>query len=379
MKEYICRVAIVGAQRARVAKVVMLIPFQTTTSDPFIIHANDNVKIRVEYLPCLASFGNYEDESGSIVRYLSNLSYIGSSGNERPKSLAPFFDEERDINDPFPGIAAVAIGCGIEDETDINQIRSFLRTLAGEHFESVLVDSVKPNPEYATMKDETKAFQLMDASQKEEATNLQIIGPGKVAKFVVSLAHQKIQTAFPKPNEPEEDAIRPPGENPLEIEEEPLSIREFDDTGNRYACRMCRRILFDENYLEDPPHQPYKHNFGYRRSGSGRCESFFLASPLDWMGDVSAVEGRFGCPSCTTKLGVWKWAGAQCSCGTWIVPAIQVPCSKVDVVRPSNVTSTHPTILNTVVDVPLEQSEEQLLWEVEEQGCMKILWLAKFL
>lgn len=38
--------------------------------------------------------------------------------------------------------------------------------------------------------------------------------------------------------------------------------------------------------------------------------------------------------------------GAQCSCGTWLTPAIQVPLSKVDIVNPctANVASgfIHP-------------------------------------
>lgn len=54
------------------------------------------------------------------------------------------------------------------------------------------------------------------------------------------------------------------------------------------------------------------------------------------------VEGKFGCPKCDTKIGTWNWSGAQCSCGTWVVPAIQVPRSKVDLVPPQTTLSTLP-------------------------------------
>ena len=78
--------------------------------------------MQVEYLTCVATFDAYEDESGASVRYLASLEYLGINGTlAKGKSLAPFFDAADSNGDgddvgedaPFPGISAVAIGCGI--------------------------------------------------------------------------------------------------------------------------------------------------------------------------------------------------------------------------------------------------------------------------
>lgn len=360
MKEFICRVAIIGAQRPRVVKVISLLEQFSS------VHPNEHVTITIQYLPCIASFGTFKDETGTTVKYLSNLSYHGVDGKENASSLAPFFDEERDEQDPFIGISVAVLGCGIEDETDIQQIRTFLQTLSGECNEKkrILVDCVTPNPGYATMKDETIAYQALDVLQKEEAAHSQTIGPGKLAKFALSTAMRAIDAAFPKKLVPIQFDCHERSNESILFKEEPLQYRNIDETKTRYACRMCRRILFDNAHLEDPPHQLSKHNFGYRKYGSAKCESLFLTSGLDWMGDISAVEGKFRCPSCSTKLGVWKWAGTQCSCGTWVVPAIQVPSSKVDIVHPiqeQGLNTSYHTIMNPAVDATLNLTDKSLI------------------
>jgi hypothetical protein len=178
------------------------------------------------------------------------------------------------------------------------------------------------------MKEETMAYQALDALKKEEVNNLRTIGPGKMAKFAESLAHQTIETAYPKPIiEESTPNIETPPEPPTKA-----PLPKLDTCKTRYACRMCRVFLFGQDDLE--AHEPYQQGFGWRKVGSAKCESLFLSEGLDWIGDISAVEGRFGCPRCSTKLGIWNWAGTQCSCGTWVVPAIQVPLSKVDLVPP---------------------------------------------
>lgn len=46
----------------------------------------------------------------------------------------------------------------------------------------------------------------------------------------------------------------------------------------------------------------------------------------------TGVEGKLCCPNarCRTRLGGFNWSGSQCSCGSWVVPAVQVVASKVD-------------------------------------------------
>jgi len=48
------------------------------------------------------------------------------------------------------------------------------------------------------------------------------------------------------------------------------------------------------------------------------------------LGDFSEADGKIICPKCKCRLGTYNWAGAQCSCGQWITPAIQLTKSKVD-------------------------------------------------
>ena len=44
----------------------------------------------------------------------------------------------------------------------------------------------------------------------------------------------------------------------------------------------------------------------------------------------SDVEGKLCCPKCAVRVGTLKWAGSQCSCGTWVTPALQVYKKVVD-------------------------------------------------
>mmetsp|Transcript_18707 Transcript_18707/g.34735 ORF Transcript_18707/g.34735 Transcript_18707/m.34735 type:complete len:171 (-) Transcript_18707:353-865(-) len=134
-----CRVAIIGGQRQRVAKVVTLlhsdesrgsVALGTTTSTLLgsagttaatkIIAAQITqttiptsgkqqqlpngvilpTTVEIEYVPCVASFDSYEDEHGSTVRYLTKLEYHGPNGTlVKGKSLAPFFDDIHDDDD----------------------------------------------------------------------------------------------------------------------------------------------------------------------------------------------------------------------------------------------------------------------------------------
>lgn len=78
--------------------------------------------------------------------------------------------------------------------------------------------------------------------------------------------------------------------------------------------------------------------------GSG-CTSLFLSEAalesLPWLQAALAseeadaaggVEGKLCCPNvrCRTRLGGFNWSGSQCSCGSWVVPAVQVVASRVD-------------------------------------------------
>lgn len=358
-----CRVIVLGLTRPRIAKVMSLLLQPTDVSN----------NMDIEYLPCMATFDSYEDEHGKSIRYLTSVNYHGTTGaNQAGSSLAPFFDQEaefdkkdqekkqttQDATATNLGILGIVIGCGIEAEEDVQRIHAFFQALRGQDKEPLPMEVVQPNPEYATMKEETEAFKALSAEAKEEVTLQQTIGPGKMAKFVRNVSRNLIikeiqnqkqvgNSAEPSANHGERDGkedtneANGPQSKPSEAIPAP-GPREIDATKIRYACRKCRNILFGDDDMEDPPHVPAQHAFSARKVhhggvGPGSCQSYFLsANGLDWMGDTSANEGRFQCPNtkCNTKLGTWHWAGAQCSCGTWVSPAIQVPFSKVDVVQP---------------------------------------------
>ena len=101
-----------------------------------------------------------------------------------------------------------------------------------------------------------------------------------------------------------------------------------------YTCRKCRQLLFTEEQVM--PHEPEAHAFRRRKGGQlqttdgNGCTSFFLEDSLDWMEDTGAYEQKILCPNCATRVGVLKWSGNQCSCGSWVTPAIQFNKSKLD-------------------------------------------------
>jgi hypothetical protein len=61
------------------------------------------------------------------------------------------------------------------------------------------------------------------------------------------------------------------------------------------------------------------------------CTSIFLGEALKWMADAASdIEGKLMCPKCAVRVGSLDWAGSQCSCGTWVTPAIQITRKLVD-------------------------------------------------
>mmetsp|Transcript_11981 Transcript_11981/g.22082 ORF Transcript_11981/g.22082 Transcript_11981/m.22082 type:complete len:330 (-) Transcript_11981:4232-5221(-) len=113
---------------------------------------------------------------------------------------------------------------------------------------------------------------------------------------------------------------------------------EQPETTMVYCCQKCRCVLFHHEQLSKQ-HEEGRHEFAYRKSekdGNRKersCTSHFLSEPNKWMEDATLndnVSGKLACPKCNNRVGSFYWAGSQCSCGTWIVPAIQFPISKVD-------------------------------------------------
>lgn len=212
----------------------------------------------------------------------------------------------------------------------------------------MIIECIKPNDAYTSMKEENEAFRDMNEEEKRTAISKGTIGPGKMANFVYKIATDTIIQRCAKELKEYEQAKVAKVEAQVEalisnsIEPTQSSTQHIPNPEKtRYACKRCRSVLFGVEDLEDPPHDTSKHNFLKKRHKSGyanmgTCQNHCLAQPLPWMNGCNEMEGRIHCFKCNTKLGHYSWTGAQCSCGTWVTPAIMIPCSKVDEMRPQH-------------------------------------------
>ena len=114
------------------------------------------------------------------------------------------------------------------------------------------------------------------------------------------------------------------------------------DTAGTVRCRMCRRlvaatehIVMHEGGAGAGAFDPRKRGKGATHHATAACSSIFV-EPLAWMAPAledMAPEGKLVCPKCAGRLGGFCWAGAQCSCGAWVVPAFQLHAARVDLTR----------------------------------------------
>ena len=397
-----CRIALVGSHEMRLGKILELL---LTEPDMQQLAANDDsetVNVKVAYLPCVAKFDSYPDDNGKQIRYLASVDYHPEllpvpAQNELPSSLLEIFDEATIENsrtgEPlFPhGIAGVAIGSGIEGEESVNMISKYfsmmmMQSTAGgddddDQKRKLVVQCVQPMSGYASMHDELAAFKDLDKKQKEEATRQRTMGPAKMAKFAFDFAQDIVQDALQKrrvrqevaQHQHVEAATQVQANNNTILEEPDLPYQVVDPNKDCFSCRKCRTVIFGQDDMQDPPHVPSQHQFGYRKHGGGAtgdCQSFFLHDVMDWMKSGSSGrssssaavgdEGRIHCPKCDTKIGTLHWSGAQCSCGTWVVPAIQIPKSKVDLVPPQTQQGLLPPPTGTVVSRPVVMPVQQV-------------------
>ena len=348
------RVAVLGANKNRVSKVLSILQDRP----PIIDLENEPVQrnIHVEYIPCIASFGGYKNEQDQVVKYLAKMTAFDIQEVKLETSLQTYFDEGSKIeempngNITIPGIAAFAVGIGIDTDHDLHMIESYVSMMSGNNGnqeesgdggekEKILqnvIMCVEPNAEYASMKEENAAFKFLSEEEKEEAIQNASIGPGKMAKFIQQVARECIPESkrakaerIRKEQEAKEKEQQELENEKEEEVEEPLEpmFKEYDVETTRYACKMCRTILFNNEEFEDPPHSQSQHTFSYRKAKGGnvntsigeKCQSYFLKDALNWMGKEihKCHEGKLSCPKCDGKLGLYKWHGTQCSCGTW--------------------------------------------------------------
>lgn len=319
---------VVGMNRPKLNKIISLVDERQTNRS-----MDEQLSLSVTVVPCLAAMGSYNDANGNSVRYLSNVIYHDGS------PMTKYFDDEsfRDNLD-----SVLLVGYEWQDKDD-EKIKGYF--LANQL--DVPIKSVDPNPEFQSLHEEMEAFKILDDETKNVCLTNGSMGPGKMAKAIIDAVIQ-IETSKTEENQQElEEAAQ-------EVEHQPEETEKVDTTSAalsnrpepadpnrpRYACRICRTILFGENHLAQD-HVQNLHSF--KKPGStpsALCQSLFCSDEvLQWLSPSGEeIEGRLTCPRCSHKIGHWKWAGAQCSCGTWVTPAIQIPSSKVDVVAPARAT-----------------------------------------
>jgi len=460
-----CRIAVIGSNQVRLAKVIALLSESLTvqsaqsssahasscstttnnnTSCSFIYTMKHDQKdeedfeksISVEYLPCLATFDSYKNDHNETIEYLTKVEYHGYHGKmKHGSSLAPFFDATTYTDDTttnndeedadkillkeknlqpssskqkrlqvlhFSGIAGVVIGCGIESSHQVQMIESFVQSLSvgpvvyrrrrdslhdsilsesdtgintRNLIQPVLLDYLQCNMEsFHSLVEENEAFRNLSEEEKKLATKLGTMGPGKMVHLIHSVkesilaSYRSNSQALQQRHHLDETTATNHGMQISSTEDSSQTshdfqirhVQEHSVDKIRFACKLCRTYLFSMEDLEDPPHFKSKHDFRNRKGGKGggshgdatTCESLFLSVALSWMGTLSDTEGKLACPKCLSKVGQWNWSGTQCSCGTWVTPAIQIPRSRVDMIYPQ--TKHHPNARNTW----LEESDQ---------------------
>jgi dual specificity phosphatase 12 len=415
-----CRIVVFGSNRARLQRVATLLreassseshedDVDSSSHDDDLQNAIGPTAVDIEYLPCIPIFGSYANQAGERVRYLERVDYLGVDGTQRPPgTLLSFVDESASaalygegddgIDEPeddesnakqrkdapkskgspkrplFGPISGAAVIDGLVDEgrssvvvdaaeferrlrDDVHRVAAFLASILPRHCGAVPVEVMEPEPRFPTLLEELVAFRALTADEKRDASAQHVMGPGKMARFVRSLADRIVRDALEELQQRQQQLqmeaeaalslndtrqvvdLEPLSSSTKETEEGTGTTQVLDPTKDRYACRTCRFALFGDDDLQSPQHVPSKHHFSHKKQrGSAvqhhECQSIFLQSGRPWMDNMSDVEGKLACPKCDAKVGSWNWSGAQCSCGTWIVPAIQFPRSRVDVIPP---------------------------------------------
>jgi hypothetical protein len=321
-----CRVLVVGLNRPKLAKIISLAEIQSE-KDAGDEASAGLVSIKVEFLPCIATMGSYEAEDGSQKRYLASVIYHDGS------PMTKFFDDQ----DVRPTLSLVAmVGYEWKDQDKL-QLENFFKA----NNLTIEIDCVQANQEFESLQQEMNSFKNLSDEEKAAHLANQTMGPGKMVGFIVNAAdHVKEEKRFElQPPQPVEEPNLAQTEKTSAIAEAKPQRLPPDPNLKRYACRICRTVLFGEDDLATD-HVQNMHSFRYTNFNQERpppeCQSIFCKdSILEWLSPSGQdIEGKLACTKCAAKIGHWKWAGAQCSCGTWVTPAIQIPASKVDTIHP---------------------------------------------
>ncbi|XP_022807228.1 uncharacterized protein LOC111344276 isoform X3 [Stylophora pistillata] len=143
----------------------------------------------------------------------------------------------------------------------------------------------------------------------------------------------------------------------------------------RSQTGKCRMNLFSSAQLashkdqreEDGPGTGQKDLFSHEK-----CSSWFLEDEemLPWVHDsveeAQWTEGKLYCPKCKSRIGAFDFIhGIHCNCGKFIIPAVWIQKSRVDLIFPTS-QITNLDIRNPTVLLPFDQSTRNSFDKNEE-------------
>ncbi|XP_062223613.1 probable inactive dual specificity protein phosphatase-like At4g18593 [Phragmites australis] len=114
--------------------------------------------------------------------------------------------------------------------------------------------------------------------------------------------------------------------------------KQTSDPGVIYRCKRCRRMVATQEFIVAHEVGEGEESFKTRKrfhvdvdDKQPECMCIFV-EPMKWMQHVEEgyVSHKLYCMGCKALLGQFNWAGMQCTCGTWVIPAFQLTKSKID-------------------------------------------------
>jgi hypothetical protein len=193
-------------------------------------------------------------------------------------------------------VSGAAIGSGIDGSADTTRIETFLESMSSNLSQKkrVKIRTIEPNAGFNSMKEELDTYKAMSPEEKQEADCLQTLRPAKMAKFVADFATEVVRDAIGDPPASQEatvvDSMPALPESNADLHGQSIvTVRVVDPNEDRFACRMCRTILFGVADLQNPAHEPSRHVFSYRKRNHGACS--ISANPtfykIAWSGWVT--------------------------------------------------------------------------------------------
>ena len=372
------RVIVVGLNRPRLLKIMSMVLENET--------AGGGGRSKVEYISCVATMSSYEGTDGEDIRYMSSFILADKDGSPMNKL---FDDEEFRLS----LTTVIMVGYEWKDNSDKEHVKKYFDS---NMLDTITVKCVQPNVGFSTLNEELNYFKnhtdlekskiLKHGTCTEDDDQTTMIGPIKMVHFILDNTvtallesiDDSVNEVVPqllvvegkeKSDQEEEDEEKLSLMKQQAIKKQQKKIPGFiDQKSTSYACRMCRTVLIGQNHLVE--HRQNQHSFNIYRTkqvqiNGAPCQSLFCNEDvLEWLvssnnpqeeeEDQADIEGRLSCSNCSVKVGHWNWSGAQCSCGTWVVPAIQINLSKLDVIIPESERAKvyTPTMVMPVLDVP---------------------------